>query len=237
MVLQSSQNTYQLDVKDETVSRLPGSHYIPTIVTEERICPLVGESPIVFQPFVARSILNSQDAFVLDTARRRGCWTDVLTAEQTAFTLGQMNSAGSLPWLRDTTSLVGLLDYHVFLRDYLDAGLVDEIVNTLVNEHESKYWTRIESGVYICVIGAGVAACIDTTPNLEVLYLRYADAIIDAIAAAHFERDLPRSVRGLQMTLWERLDALFDGARLRLLHWLAASSATYTPRQNLDTSS
>ncbi|MBL8153209.1 MAG: hypothetical protein JNM70_03420 [Anaerolineae bacterium] len=219
------------------MSRLPGSHYIPTIVTEERSCSLLGESPIVFQPFVARSILNSHDALILDAARHEGRWTQILTAEQTALTLGQMTSAGSLPWLRDTTSLIGLLDYHVFLRDHLDGCLVDEIVNTLANEHESKLWTRIENGVYICVIGAGVAACIDTTPNLEVLYLRYAEAIIDAIAAAQFERDLPRSVRGLQLTLWERLDALFDGARLRLLHWLSSTSHEHSPGQNLDTSS
>jgi hypothetical protein len=39
------------------------------------------------------------------------------------------------------------------------------------------------------------------------------------------------------MTLWERLDALFDGARLRLLHWLASNTSEHSPRQNLDTSS
>lgn len=219
------------------MSRVPDSQYIPAIVAEERSGPPPGESSIVFQPFVARSILNSQDALILDAARQDGRWTQMLSAEQTAFSLGQMNGAGSLPWLRDTTSLLGLLDYHVFLRDHLDGCLIDEIVNTLVNEHESKHWARIEAGVYVCVIGAGVAACIDTTPNLEVLYLRYADAIVDAIAAAQFERDLPRSVRGLQMTLWERLDALFDGARLRLLHWLASASSEHNPEQNLDTSS
>lgn len=219
------------------MSRMLGSHYIPAVVTEERSCPLPGESPMLFQPFVARSILNSHDALILDAARHEGRWTDILSAEQTALTLGQMNGAGSLPWLRDTTSLIGLLDYHVFLRDHLDDCLVDEIVNTLANEHESKHWTRIERGVYICVIGAGVAACIDTTPNLEVLYLRYADAIVDAIAVAQFERDLPRSVRGLQMTLWERLDALFDGARVRLLHWLASTSSEHSHKQNLYTSS
>ncbi len=219
------------------MSRLPGSHYIPSVITEERSCPPPGESLVVFQPFVTRSILNSHDAFILDAARHEGRWTDILTAEQTALTLGQMTSTGSLPWMRDTISLIGLLDYHVFLRDHLDGCLVDEIVNTLVNEHESKHWIRIESSVYLCVIGAGVAACIDTTPNLEVLYLRYADTIIDAIAAAQFERDLPRSVRGLQMTLWERLDALFEGARQRLLHWLTSNTNEHTRRQNLDTSS
>jgi hypothetical protein len=74
--------------------------------------------------------------------------------------------------------------------------------------------------VYASVIGAGVAACIDTTPGDETLYLRYATTLAAELFVAGRTTDMPRSQLFLQTALYERVDILLEQMRVRTWYWL-----------------
>jgi translation initiation factor 2B subunit (eIF-2B alpha/beta/delta family) len=170
-----------------------------------------------FQPFMNRTHLQGCDALLLHSAQKNKRWTQWLSAEQTAYALGQVTAARALPTLTEFVSTAALLDSRIRLRDYLDASLVNAITITLNRESEMLQWKQVEATSYACVIGAGAAVCVDTTLGDEMVYLRYANHIADAIAQAQNEKELPRSLLGLQINLQETIDTLLTYARSRTL--------------------
>ncbi len=154
---------------------------------------------------------------LLSAAQSNGQWCQWLSAEQTAYALGQVTTARALPKLIEFVTISTLLDSRIRLRDYFDDSLVDGITATLVNEGDLFQWKQVEATSYACVIGAGAAACIETISGDEILYLRYANQIADAIAHAQNETELPRSLLGLQTHLQECIDQLLDYARSKTL--------------------
>ena len=177
-------------------------------------------SLMAYQPFMDKSLLRGCDTLLLKTAQKDRTWTQWLSAEQTAFALGQVTTARALPPLNKVVTIATLLDSRLRLRDYFDDRLVDAITNTLANEGESLQWKQVEATSYACVIGAGAAACIETTEGDEILYLRYANQIAEAISQAQNETDLPRSILGLQIHLQECIDQLLAYARSKTLRYL-----------------
>jgi hypothetical protein len=182
--------------------------------------PSVHGSLMEFQPFMDKAHLRGCDALLLQSAQTRGEWTQLLTAEQTAYALGQINAAQALPHLTEFVTASTLLDSRIRLRDFLDDSLVDAITNTLDAEAELLQWKQLEATAYVYVIGAGAAACIETIEGDEKVYLRYANHIAEAIAQAQNETELPRSLLGLQINLQECIDVLLTRARTKTLKYL-----------------
>jgi len=173
-----------------------------------------------FQPFMDKAQLRGSDKLLLLSAQMRGEWTQILSAEQTAYALGQINTARALPHLTEFVTASTLLDSRIRLRDFLDDCLVDAITNTLSTEADLLEWKQVEATSYVCVIGAGAAACIETIHGNEKVYLRYANNIAQAIAQAQNETELPRSLLGLQINLQHCIDLLLARARTKTLRYL-----------------
>jgi hypothetical protein len=174
-----------------------------------------------FQPFMNKTHLRGCDAFLLYSAQTRGEWTELLSAEQTAYALGQINAARALPHLTEFVTASTLLDSRIRLRDFLDDCLVDAIKTTLDTEGDLLQWKQVEATAYVYVIGAGAAACIETIQGDEKVYLRYANHVAQAIAEAQNETELPRSLLGLQINLQECIDLLLARARTKTLKYLS----------------
>ncbi len=166
-----------------------------------------------YQPFIQQGRMKPSDIFLLGWAQQHGEWTQWLSAEQTAFALGQVTAASALPTLTEYVSIAALLDSRIRLREYLDDSLVDAISTTLHTHTHPLDWKQIDASCYVYVVGAGVAVCIDTVKADETLYLRYSNPIAQAIAAAKNEADLPRSLLGLQNNLQECIDMLLITSR------------------------
>ena len=173
-----------------------------------------------YQPFMNKSQLRGCDSLLIQAVQDNGKWSQWLSAEQTAFALGQVSAARALPTLIEFVTIATLLDSRIRMRDYFDDILVDAITATLINEGDSLEWKQVEATSYACVIGAGAAACIETNQDDEVIYLRYANHIADAIAQAQNETELPRSLLGLQIHLQECVDQLLMFARGKTLNFL-----------------
>lgn len=170
-------------------------------------------SMMEFQPFINQGRMKPSDVFLLGWAQQHGEWTQWLSAEQTAYALGQVTAAKALPTLTEYVSIAALLDSRIRLREYLDSSLVDAISTTLHNHAQPIEWKQMDASCYVYVVGAGVAVCIDTVKDDEALYLRYSNPIAQAIAAAKNETDLPRSLLGLQNNLQECIDMLLTATR------------------------
>ena len=179
--------------------------YKNQLVAEERIRPHIYESTYEQQPFLASGDLDIHD----------------MTPEQTAYALGQVTAPNILPTLTLLENGYELLEYRVELRAALHGELVNELVDVLDAAGADLHWNQVDANCYLCVIGAGVAACIDTTPQQEQLYLRYANTLVDALHNAHRAAELPRSLLFLETTLHERFDALLAEVRNRTWHWLS----------------
>jgi len=174
-----------------------------------------------YQPFMDKSRLRGCDSLLIQAAQANGKWSQWLSAEQTAYALGQVTAARALPTLMEFVTITTLLDSRIRMRDYFDDILVDAITATLMNDGELLQWKQVEATSYACVIGAGAAACIETQTGDEILYLRYANQIAEAIAHAQNETELPRSLLGLQIHLQECIDQLLAYARSKTLVYLA----------------
>lgn len=153
-------------------------------------------------------------------ARQLGDWSEFLSEEQTALALSQVTAAHILPPLTVLSCGSDLLDYSVNLRDQLDASLVREMALMLNADWHDLGWERVNGSTYLCVIGAGVAGCIHTTPNQERIYLRYASSLENELYLAGRAVDLPRSRLFLQTALYERIDALLVEVRARTWYWI-----------------
>ena len=173
-----------------------------------------------YQPFMNTSQLRGCDSLLIQAAQASGKWSQWLSAEQTAYAMGQVTAARALPTLIEFVTIATLLDSRIRMRDYFDDSLVDAITDTLVTEGTLLQWKQVEATSYACVIGAGAAACIETVSGDEVLYLRYANQIAQAIAHAQNETELPRSLLGLQTHLEECIDHLLTYARSKTLSYL-----------------
>jgi hypothetical protein len=182
--------------------------------------PTKGDSLLENQPFLEVSSMNPVDRFVARLTREQGQWTDAMPAEQTAFALAQVSAATILPPLVDLDNGNALLDYRVFLRDHLDPALISELVCVLDTRGQEFHWGQVDATVYASVIGAGVAACIDTAPENETLYLRYATTLAAELFVAGRTTEMPRSQLFLQTALYERVDILLEQMRIRTWYWL-----------------
>ncbi len=188
-------------------------------VFEERAYPADDET-ICLQPFFGQR--TADDAcWVATLASEYGRWADMMSPEETAYTLAQATAASILPPLTGLESGSELLDYRVQLRGCMSEILIAGLVAALDKPDAHAYWRQTDANVYTCVIGAGVAACLDTTPGREKLSLRYANTLASALARVHLAAELPRSRLFLQTTLYERFDALLENARLIAWAWLA----------------
>lgn len=189
------------------------------LVFEDRAYP--DDHPSVISPFVYLPQTYPGSQFVHELARQYGCWSDVLPPEQTAYALAQVSAATVLPPLTRLNSGSELLEYCVHLRSVMSDALVSELAATLNTPDAEPHWQQVHANGFACVIGAGVAAYLDTTPGSESLSLRYANALVPALLRAHRAAELPRSRLFLQTALYERFDALLSSARARAWFWLA----------------
>lgn len=162
---------------------------------------------------------GSATTAILKAAWHSGHWGDFLSAEQTALQLSQVTAANILPRLVELPCGSDLLAYRANLREHMSGTLVNELRMVLANLDEESCWKKVARDRYLCVIGAGVAACLDATPNAEVLYLRYANEIENMLFHAGRTLDLPRSRLFLQTTLYEKFDLLLKPVRSRMWHW------------------
>lgn len=195
------------------------SLYRRQIVFEERSSP--DETTPLACPLIASSQADINDRFIARLAYEYGDWSEIITPEQTAYALAQVSAATILPPLTRLTNGYELLDYRVRLREVMDDELVAEIVSMLDQSDPEGFWQQVDASGYACVIGAGVAAYIDTTRGDETLSLRYANALVPVMLRAHGAAELPRSRLFLQTTLYERFDALLARVRTSAWFWLA----------------
>lgn len=177
--------------------------YRNQLVLEERARIGVYESTFEYQPFLPG------DATLQSTM-----------PEQMAYALGQVTASAVLPSLTLLENGYELLEYRVNLRQSMSGELVNELVTVLETDGADLHWNQVDVCNYLCVIGAGVAACIDTSPGREQLSLRYANTLVSALHNAHHAAALPRSLLFLQTTLYERFDALLAAVRQRTWFWV-----------------
>ncbi|NWG17505.1 MAG: hypothetical protein HXY41_12805 [Chloroflexi bacterium] len=196
-------------------------------VFEERPHPAQGESTCI-QPFFGQQPNGDGACWTIVLAGDYGRLTDVMTPEETAYTLARATAASILPPLTDLESGSELLEYRVPLRAYMSKILIAGLVEAFDRPEAAAHWQQVAANAYACVIGAGVAAYLDTTPGSETLSLRYANALASVLAHVHRAAELPRSRLFLQTTLYERFDALLQNARLIAWAWLAGG--TINPR-------
>jgi hypothetical protein len=194
--------------------------YPRLLVSEERVFPIEGSSPLQLQPFLHTAALHRIDRFSMNLTREQGTWANALSKEQTAYALAQVTASQVLPQLVELDTGNEVLEYRVHLRDYLDSTLVSELVHVLDSCGQELHWGQVDSSIYAAVIGAGVAACIDTTPQHETLYFRCTNVLVSQLNNAHHAAELPRSLLFLQTALYERFDVILDQIRNRVWFWL-----------------
>lgn len=181
------------------------------IVVDERCCP--ADDAALAQPFLAGENRSVPALSWLE----HGEWAELMTREHTALALSQVTAANLLPPLLDLPTGVDLLQYRVELREQLDPILVRELALILESQWQGLGWEQVSDTTFLCVIGAGVAACIETTAGEECLSLRYASGLANELFHAGRAIDLPRSRLFLQTTLHEKVNPLL--ARLRDCCW------------------
>ncbi len=174
--------------------------------------------PLIFEDSSEPTEAACHLAFVQQMAREAGTWSEITSPEQTALALTQITAAHVLPPLVDLPCGTDLLTYSVQLREHLDGALVDELAMVLKAGWRELGWEQVGSSMYMCVIGAGAAACINMAEGE--LYLRYDSELEHALYLAGRTIDLPRSRLFLQTALYERFDCLLAQVRMRTWHWL-----------------
>lgn len=198
------------------------SRFTHCLIAEEGIAPQAQSSLLDIQPFQYDAASPGCDRLRVHLMWQSGRWSDLLSAEQTAYALARVSASSALLPLTTAQRGSDLLAYRVALRETLDALLVRELVAVLQQQGEQLNWQQTEAQVYTCVIGWGIAACFDTTRGAETLYLRCANALHASFSLARRQAELPRSLLLLQSALYERFDALLAQARARAWFWLAA---------------
>jgi hypothetical protein len=184
----------------------------PHIVVDERCTPPEDNFGTV-QPFLRESYLSLE---MLEHTDEAG----MVEKETLALALSQVTAANILPPLVELETGDDMLNYHVYLRDELDPVLARELGMVLANNWRSLGWEQVSEYRFLCVIGAGVAACLDTTPGTEQLELRYASDLQDRMFLAGCAPDRLRSRLFLQTALFEKVDILLVQLRERVWRWL-----------------
>jgi hypothetical protein len=183
------------------------------LVVDERCCP--SDDELLMQPYLlgddrslpALSWLEQDGAALMDR-------------ENMALALSQVTAVNLLPPLLDLPTGVDLLHYRVELREKLDPILVRELALILENQWEGLGWEQVSETSFLCVIGAGVAASIETAAGSECLSLRYANGLANELFHAGRAIDLPRSRLFLQTTLHEKINPLLSRLRDRCWQWV-----------------
>ena len=183
------------------------------IVEDERRYPAEDESSI--QPFMTGDDPRGLTLAVLEA----GGSSSLISREGLALALSQVTAARLLPPLVDLPTGMDLLNYRVDLRESLDPILVRELSLVLESLWKDFGWEQLEPHTYLSVIGAGVAACIETTPGDEQLYLRYNSSLANELFHAGRAIDLPRSRLFLQSALHEKVNQLLTQLRDRCWQW------------------
>jgi hypothetical protein len=165
------------------------------------------------QPFMQMQALYSADRQWIQTCQETSNWQNLLTREQAAYALAQVTASRALPSMSEYVSVVALLESQLRLRDHLNDRLVEIISDVLHREGSALHWNKLDESVFCSVIGWGVALCVDTAPECETLYLRFADHIATAISAADRRAELPRSVIGIETNICERFEVILERAR------------------------
>jgi len=98
--------------------------------------------------------------------------------------------------------------------------LVRELALVLENDWRALGWEQVGRSRYLCVIGAGVAASLDTTPGAEQLDLRYATELETELFHAGCAPDRLRSRLFLQSALYEKMNVLLTRVRSNIWHWI-----------------
>jgi hypothetical protein len=187
---------------------------------DDRSNPAKDNSPN-FQPFLRSDDGAAIKHMGIRMAQTSGNWSDFMSPEQTAVALGQVTATKILPPLTELPTGNDLLEYSVNLRDHLDESVVRELRLLLETNWRDLGWERTTPTSYLCVIGAGAAACIDTTRNREQIYLRYASELENELYLAGRTVDLPRSRLGLQIALREKVNVLLSQVRSRAWQWIS----------------
>ncbi len=187
--------------------------YSIRIVEDERQYPVA--DPEQFQPF-----LNHQSTNLSLDLIEHGEWSSLANRESTAWALSRVTAAQILPPLLKVATGEELLNYCVDLRDQLDTILIHELRLILESNWQELGWERLSGSTFLCVIGAGVAVCIDTTAGAEQLYLRYGSELANEMFHAGCAPDLLRSRLFLQHTLYEKVNLLLADLRDRCWQWL-----------------
>jgi hypothetical protein len=198
--------------------------YQPRLWFAEISSPSAHGSTMAVQPFMRKDRIKHVDQFFINWMRDQKRWAEWLSPEQTAYALSQVQAAQALPSLTEYVSVAALLECRITLRDHLDTALVEAVTQSLVLHSATVHWNRIDSTNFASVVGAGVAACIDTTTGGEVLYLRFANEVATAITKARREAELPHSLLGLETHIGERVDELLLHARTLTLKQLYPQS-------------
>lgn len=189
------------------------SHFKP-LIFEDTCTPR--DEEVSCQPFLVNQ--DGPSYFVQQLSREVGTWGEFTSPEQTAFALAQVTASHVLPPLIPLSCGSDLLAYHVNLRDHLDGALMDELAMVLKTSWREIGWAQVSTDSYLCVIGAGVAACLDLSRSE--LSLRYNSELEHELYLAGCTLDLPRSRLFLQSTLYERFDYLLAQVRARTWHWI-----------------
>lgn len=184
------------------------------LVIDERSAPPEEEG--VIQPFLLDEASSTPSASWMDQAG----WSAQINRESLMLSLSQVTAAALLPPLIDLPTGLDLLHYAVDLHTRLDALFLREVTLYLENNWESLGWQRVDAHTFLCVIGAGVAACLQTAPGAEQLSLRYNSDLANELFHAGRAIDLPRSRLFLQTTLYEKINVLLAQARSNCWNWL-----------------
>ncbi|MBZ0293384.1 MAG: hypothetical protein K8L99_12525 [Anaerolineae bacterium] len=185
-------------------------HHLPNTCEDASACDC--------RPFLQSD--RTITAAILQAAWHSGHWGDFLSPEQTALHLSQVTAAHILPRMVELPSGTDLVNYRVDLRAHMSGALVSELRMVLPALEAESDWKKVGNDRYVCVIGAGVAACLDATPDAEVLYLRYASDVENMLFLAGRTLDLPRSRLFLQTALDEKFDLILKQVRNRMWLWL-----------------
>lgn len=154
-----------------------------------------------------------------------------MTKEQAAYALAQVTAETTIPPLANFASAWALLECRVRLRDHIDGLVTEALVSSLKTAGAVLHWRRLDGQVYASAIGSGVAACIDTTPNEETVYLRYSNEVATAVKNAQSGAELPRSLVGMETNLQERFEPLLAAARKQVLQGFAVQDTPLSPEE------
>lgn len=188
--------------------RLPSPH----IVVDERCSPADAEEARI-QPFLY------SDDLPLD-GLEPDHWSIWMSRETLALALSQATAAHVLPPLMEVPTGEDMLRYRVEFRNQLHPILVRELALVLESDWQALGWEQVSRQRYLCVIGAGVAASLETTPGAERLDLRYASDLETELFHAGYAPDRLRSRLFLQSALYEKMNLLLARVRNNVWHWL-----------------